>query len=95
MTMLQRLTYTVEEAGDLLGISRGSAYNLVRTGQFPALRNGSKASGLPRRAQGSPWAGAAAPREAARATLPWAPGGDSNEAQSTRPERSHRTRRSA
>lgn len=40
MTMLQRLTYTVEEAGDLLGISRGSAYNLVRTGQFPALRMG-------------------------------------------------------
>jgi excisionase family DNA binding protein len=40
MTMLQRLTYTVEEAGDLLGISRGSAYNLVRTGQIPALRMG-------------------------------------------------------
>jgi excisionase family DNA binding protein len=38
MTMLQRLTYTVEEAGDLLGISCGSAYNLVRTGQIPALR---------------------------------------------------------
>jgi excisionase family DNA binding protein len=40
MTMLQRLTYTVEEAGDLLGISRGSAYNLVRTGKIPALRMG-------------------------------------------------------
>jgi len=40
MTMLQRLTYTVEEAGDLLGISRGSAYNLVRTGEIPALRMG-------------------------------------------------------
>jgi excisionase family DNA binding protein len=40
MTMLQCLTYTVEEAGDLLGISRGSAYNLVRTGQIPALRMG-------------------------------------------------------
>ena len=40
MTMLQRLTYTVEEAGDLLGISRGNAYNLVRTGQIPALRMG-------------------------------------------------------
>jgi excisionase family DNA binding protein len=40
MTMLQRLTYTVEEASDLLGISRGSAYNLVRTGEIPALRMG-------------------------------------------------------
>jgi excisionase family DNA binding protein len=40
MTTLQRLTYTVEEAGDLLGISRGSAYNLVRTGCIPALRMG-------------------------------------------------------
>ena len=40
MTMLQRLTYTVEEAGDLLGISRGSAYNLVRTGEIPVLRMG-------------------------------------------------------
>ena len=40
MTMLQRLTYTVEETGNLLGISRGSAYNLVRTGQIPVLRMG-------------------------------------------------------
>ena len=40
--ILQRLTYTVEEAGDLLGISRGSAYTLVRTGQIPALRMGRK-----------------------------------------------------
>src|SRR6266571_3998976 len=38
MTMLQRFTYTLEEACDLLGISRGSAYYLVRTGQIPALR---------------------------------------------------------
>src|SRR6266511_5254446 len=45
MTMLQRLTYTVEEAGDLLGISRGSAYNLVRTGQIPALRMGRRLLG--------------------------------------------------
>ena len=35
MTMLQRLTYTVEEAGDLLGISRGSAYNLVPPASSP------------------------------------------------------------
>ncbi len=40
MTTLQRLTYTVQEAGDLLGISRGSTYSLVRTGQIPALRMG-------------------------------------------------------
>jgi Helix-turn-helix domain len=30
----------MEEAGDLQGISRGSAYNRVRTGQIPALRMG-------------------------------------------------------
>ena len=40
MTTLQRLTYTVQEVGELLGISRGSAYNRVRTGEIPALRMG-------------------------------------------------------
>lgn len=35
-----RLTVTVEEAGELLGISRAHAYELVRRGELPSLRLG-------------------------------------------------------
>lgn len=35
-----RLTVSVEEAGKLLGISRGLAYELVARGELPALRLG-------------------------------------------------------
>ena len=35
-----RLTLTVEEAGELLGISRALAYELVRRGELPSLRLG-------------------------------------------------------
>jgi excisionase family DNA binding protein len=35
-----RLVMTVEEAGELLGISRPHAYKLVREGQIPVLRLG-------------------------------------------------------
>jgi excisionase family DNA binding protein len=41
-TQLQRLTLTVEEAGDLLGISRALAYEMARTGQLPTLRFGKR-----------------------------------------------------
>lgn len=34
------LVMTVEEAAELLGISRGLAYELVRRGELPALRLG-------------------------------------------------------
>lgn len=34
------LTITVERAGQLLGISRGLAYDLVRRGEIPAVRLG-------------------------------------------------------
>ena len=34
----ERLTMTVEEAGDALGISRATAYMLVNTGRLPAIR---------------------------------------------------------
>lgn len=34
------LTITVERAGELLGISRGLAYDLVRRGEIPSLRLG-------------------------------------------------------
>ena len=34
------LTITVERAGQLLGISRGLTYDLVRRGEIPAIRLG-------------------------------------------------------
>jgi excisionase family DNA binding protein len=37
---LERLTVTVEEAGEMLGISRGLAYELVRRGELPHVRLG-------------------------------------------------------
>ena len=36
----QRLTITVEQASKLLGISRGLAYQMVRTGKLPVIRFG-------------------------------------------------------
>ena len=39
---LERLTLTVEEAGDLLGISRALAYEMARTGRLPTLRFGKR-----------------------------------------------------
>jgi excisionase family DNA binding protein len=35
-----RLVYTVAEAGDLLGISRAFAYELVARGELPVVRLG-------------------------------------------------------
>ena len=37
---VQRLAYSVPESGELLGISRASAYQAVRTGQIPSIRVG-------------------------------------------------------
>lgn len=36
----ERLVLTVEEAAQLLGISRGLAYEAVRQGQIPSIRLG-------------------------------------------------------
>jgi len=36
----ERLTYTVDQAGRLLGISRNSAYQRVADGQIPTIRMG-------------------------------------------------------
>ena len=38
----ERLTLTVEQAGELLGISRALAYELARTGRLPTLRFGKR-----------------------------------------------------
>lgn len=45
----QRLTVSVEEAGRLLGISRGLAYLLVNRGDIPSIRLGRRIV-VPRRA---------------------------------------------
>ena len=40
MTSDERLVYTVEEAGKLLGIGRSAAYEAARTGELPVIRIG-------------------------------------------------------
>jgi excisionase family DNA binding protein len=40
LSVFERLTITVEEAGRLLGISRGSAYQAAREGTLPTIRLG-------------------------------------------------------
>ncbi len=37
---VERKTFTVEEAGQALGISRGLAYELAATGRLPTVRLG-------------------------------------------------------
>ena len=39
---VERLTITVDEAAELLGISRALAYDMARTGRLPALRFGKR-----------------------------------------------------
>ena len=38
----KRLTVTVEEAGCILGISRGLAYQMAREGKIPTIRFGKR-----------------------------------------------------
>jgi excisionase family DNA binding protein len=40
MTRDHRMTMTVEQAAAALGVSRGTAYEAVRTGQLPTIRIG-------------------------------------------------------
>lgn len=47
--MSTKLTYTVTEAAELLGISRSSAYECVRRGEIPSLTLGRRVV-IPRRA---------------------------------------------
>jgi excisionase family DNA binding protein len=37
-----KATYTVEEAAEILGVSRNSAYQAVRAGELPALKIGKR-----------------------------------------------------
>ena len=36
----QRMVYTVSEAAEILSVSNGTVYNLIKEGQFKALRIG-------------------------------------------------------
>ena len=47
--MPTKITYTVTEAAELLGISRSSAYECVRRGEIPSLTLGRRVV-IPRRA---------------------------------------------
>ena len=46
----ERLTMTVEEAGEALGISRATAYTLANTGRLPVIRISDRRWIVPRRA---------------------------------------------
>jgi excisionase family DNA binding protein len=39
---MERLTYTIEEAGELLGLSRNNSYNLARSGSLPTIKLGKR-----------------------------------------------------
>lgn len=45
-----QLTYTVEEAAEVLGIGRGLAYIMVRDGSLPAIRVGKRRILVPKAA---------------------------------------------
>lgn len=40
--LAERVTITVEEAGRVLGLSRGAAYNAARRGDIPTIRLGKR-----------------------------------------------------
>jgi len=46
----ERLTMTVEEAGEALGISRATAYMLANTGKLPAIRISERRLIVPKKA---------------------------------------------
>lgn len=39
-TTLERATYTINEAAEILGISRTSAYRAAKTGEIPTIKIG-------------------------------------------------------
>ena len=46
----EKLTMTVEEAGEALGISRATAYLLANTGRIPVIRLGERRLVVPKAA---------------------------------------------
>ena len=46
----ERLTMTVEEAGEALGVSRATAYLLAKTGGIPVIRLGERRLVVPKAA---------------------------------------------
>ena len=46
----ERLTMTIEEAGDALGISRATAYALAQQGRLPVIRISDRRWIVPKRA---------------------------------------------
>jgi excisionase family DNA binding protein len=40
--MLEKLTYTVEEAGQMLGVSRNTAYACAKSGELPVVKLGNR-----------------------------------------------------
>lgn len=44
----EKLTMTVKEAGELLGISRATAYMLANTGKIPTIRLGERRLVVPK-----------------------------------------------
>lgn len=65
MTSDERLTLTIREAAALLGLSRGSAYQAVLTGQMPHIKIGRRLL-VPRVALDRLLAEAGKPREGSR-----------------------------
>jgi excisionase family DNA binding protein len=41
-TQLERLTYKIEEAGQLLGIGRNKAYEAAASGEIPTIKMGKR-----------------------------------------------------
>ncbi|WP_242667010.1 helix-turn-helix domain-containing protein, partial [Frankia casuarinae] len=48
ISVVERRTYTVDEVAVLLGVSRGVAYVMVRSGEIPAIRAGVRRWVVPR-----------------------------------------------
>lgn len=46
----ERLTMTVEETGEALGVSRATAYLLAKTGRIPVIRLGERRLVVPKAA---------------------------------------------
>lgn len=47
---VEKLTVSVEEAAGILGISRGTAYQLAKEGRLPAIRISDRRIIIPRKA---------------------------------------------